>query len=68
VGGGIYERMIKMDRSEFNKTRIEELEKIKKPIEDFLNKFCCPHDTLIATQGHMELLSGEIAIPLEILD
>lgn len=57
-----------MNRAELNKQRMEELEKIKKPLEDFMNKWCCPHDTLIVTQGHMELLSGEVVIPLEILD
>lgn len=57
-----------MDRSEFNKQKKIEFEKLKKPLEDFMNKWCCPHDTLIVTQGHMELLNGEMAMPLEILD
>lgn len=57
-----------MDKSEFSKQKKVEFEKLKKPLEDFMNKWCCPHDILIATQGHMELLSGEMVIPLEILD
>ena len=57
-----------MDEQEFNKQRRAELEKLKEPIEDFINKWCCPHDTLIVQQGHIELLSGEIVIPLKLLD
>lgn len=57
-----------MNEAEFKKQKREEFEKLKKPLEDFMNKWCCPHDTLIVAQGHMELLNGEIAIPLEILD
>jgi hypothetical protein len=57
-----------MERAELNKQRLEELLKLKKPLEDFMNKYCCPHDMLIVTQGHVELLSGEVAFPLEILD
>lgn len=62
------ERTVKMNEEELNKRRLAELEKIKKPLEDFINKYCCPHDTLIITQGHIELLSGEIVIPLKLLD
>lgn len=58
----------KMTKVNFNKLRSEELQKIIKPIEEFMNKYCCPHDTLLVTQGHAELLGGEIGIPLEILD
>ena len=57
-----------MDKTEFSKQRMEAFEKLKEPLENFVNKWCCPHDTLIVTQGHMELLSGEMAIPLKILD
>ena len=57
-----------MNEAEFKKQKREEFEKLKKPLEDFMNKWCCPHDTLIVVQGHMELLNGEIGIPLEILD
>lgn len=57
-----------MDITKFNEQRREKLLKLKKPLEDFMNQYCCPHDTLIVTQGHVELLSGEIAIPLEIMD
>jgi hypothetical protein len=57
-----------VDKTEFSKQRMEAFEKLKEPLENFVNKWCCPHDTLIVTQGHMELLSGEMAIPLKILD
>ena len=38
------------------------------PMVDFVNKWCCPHDTIIIQQGHVELLSGEITFPTKILD
>jgi hypothetical protein len=56
------------DYADYNKLRREELMRIIKPIEDYMNKFCCPHDKLIVTQGNAELLSGELSIPLEVLD
>ena len=51
-----------------NTTRMAELQKIIKPIEDYMNKYCCPHDMLVIQQGRAELFSGELSIPLEILD
>jgi hypothetical protein len=57
-----------INMADYNKARLEALQEISKTLEDFMNKWCCPHDTLIVTQGHAELLSGEIAIPLKILD
>lgn len=57
-----------MDKVKFNKQKVEEFKKLKKPLEDFMNNYCCPHDILIATQGHMELLNGEMVESLNILD
>lgn len=59
--------MDKINVSDFNRLRTEELKKVIKPIEEFMNKYCCPHDKLIVEQGHAELLSGELCIPLEVL-
>jgi len=57
-----------MSKTEINKQRTEELQKIIKPIEEFMNKYCCPHDMLVIQQGFVQLLSGEVGIPLEIPD
>lgn len=54
--------------AKLNERRSEELKKIIKPIEDYMNKWCCPHDMLIIQQGHAELFSGNLSIPLEIPD
>lgn len=56
------------EKSDFDEKKGEEFEKLKQPLKDFMNKYCCPHDTLIVQQGHMELLNGEMALPLKILD
>ena len=57
-----------MDKTEFNKQRLEALVEIKKSLEDFINTWCCQHDILIIQQGNIQLFSGEISIPLEVLD
>lgn len=57
-----------MDREELNATRKEELQKIIKPIEEFINKYCCPHDIIVITQGSAKIFSGEVVIPLKLLD
>jgi hypothetical protein len=54
--------------ADFNRERSEELKKIIKPLELYMNKYCCPHDILIVTQGRAELFSGELSILLEIPD
>ena len=51
-----------------NQKRLEELKKIIKPIEEYMNKYCSPHDILVIEQGRAKLYSGELSIPLEILD
>ena len=54
--------------AKLNERRSEELKKIIKPIEDYMNKWCCPHDMLIIQQGRAELFSGNLSMPLEIPD
>lgn len=39
-----------------------------KPLEVFVNKYCCPHDIIVVQQGSAEFYSGEIVIPLKLLD
>lgn len=59
------------DISTNNKELDEKLKAFKefaKVAEEFINKWGCPYTTVILTQGHIELLEGEMAIPLKILD
>jgi hypothetical protein len=51
-----------------NTIRMTELQKIIKPIEDYMNKYCCPHDMLVIQQGNAQLFSGELSIQLEVQD
>jgi hypothetical protein len=46
----------------------EELKKIKPLLEEFVNKYCCPHDILVVQQGSVELYSGQMVLPMKILD
>ena len=46
-------------------TRSEELERISKPVVDFLYEYGCPHSCVIITQTSAELLQGECGIPFE---
>jgi hypothetical protein len=39
-----------------------------KPLEEFVNKYCCPHDIIVIEQGHASVYSGEMAVPLKLLD
>jgi hypothetical protein len=49
-------------------TKMEMLEEIAKPIEEFLKKYGNPYTTIIATQDHIQLLEGSIGIPFKIED
>ena len=51
-----------------NKERQEALEKIIKPLQEYMNDWCTPHDILIIQQGNAQLYSGELSIILEIRD
>ena len=48
--------------------KMKELEKASKPLVDFVNKECCPHDIIIIQQGNVQIFNGEISIPTKILD
>ncbi|PKM69150.1 MAG: hypothetical protein CVU95_00780 [Firmicutes bacterium HGW-Firmicutes-2] len=53
---------------ELNRIRSKKLQKIMKPIQDFMNEECCPHDMLVIQRGNAQLFSGELSIRLDILD
>lgn len=48
--------------------RLKELEEVCKPVVDFLYEYGTPHSTVIVTQTHAELVSGECAVPFESRD
>ena len=53
-----------MSDEEF-KARREELERIAKPVVDFLYEYGCPHASVIITETSAELVFGECAVPFE---
>lgn len=48
--------------------RIQEFIEACKPLEKFINKYGCPHDTIIITQDGAEFKTGEIGIPFRLRD
>lgn len=51
-----------------NSNKMKELEKASKPLVDFVNKNCCPHDIIVIQQGNIQIFNGEMSIPTEIPD
>lgn len=51
-----------------NHERSIALEEAAKPLVDFVNTQCCPHDMIVIQQGSVELFSGEISMPTPIPD
>ena len=54
-----------------NEKQIEifkELEEVSRPMIEFLNKHYNPMTTAIITEGKVQIVSTEIAMPLEIKD
>ena len=50
------------------KQRREEFKEACKPLEEFINKWGCPHDTIIIDQCGAEFKCGEIGIPFKLRD
>lgn len=51
------------------KTRnLEEFEKALRPAVEWLHKNGCPHDRIIVEYDGVELVSGEMAFPVEVPD
>lgn len=46
-----------------SKKKMELLEEASKPLVEFVNKYCCPHDIIVVEQGHVSILNGEMHIP-----
>ena len=56
-----------MDDLEFRKMS-EELYEASLPLLEFMNKYYCPHDYAILTEGRVEIVCGNMGIPLPVRD
>lgn len=50
------------------KDKMNKLEEVSKPLIDFVNEYCCPHDIIVIQQGNVQIFNGEMSIPTKILD
>lgn len=46
----------------------EEFEKVTKPVVEWMQKNCTPHDTIRIDIGGVELMSGEMAYSVKVPD
>ena len=51
-----------------NKEKFKELETATKPLLDFLNKYYDPMVMAVVTLSRVEILTGEMGMPLEVKD
>jgi|GEM_PF-1793125 len=60
--------MINTENLDYNTERMEKLQEICKPIEDYINEYGNPHSTIIITQNGMAFTSDEFFIKFDIRD
>ena len=53
-------------RIEYNRDRMAAFDEAIKPMIQFVNKYCTPHDIVVVQQGFAELYSGEMVIPFPV--
>ena len=46
----------------------EEFKEVCKPLVEYMQKYCCPHDTVLVTQSDAELVSGQMCVQFEVKD
>ncbi len=51
-----------------NKEKLEEFEKLTKPLNEWLQKNGHPHQQIIITFDSAELVEGVLAVPFEVKD
>lgn len=61
----MYERCIEHGERKFD---YEEFQKITKPVIEWIQKNCCPHDYILINYARAELLSGEMFCSAKIPD
>lgn len=52
----------------FNKEQVEEFKKASQYLIDYINKYGCPHDTVMVGMGYAEFLSGEMCATYPVPD
>ena len=60
--------MTNEEKKVFEQERREKFEEVVKPLEDFINKYGCPHDTIIINQLGAEFVCGEIGVAFKLRD
>ena len=56
-----------MSNEEYQK-RSKELKEASLPLLEFMNKYYCPHDLAILTEGRVEIVCCDMCVPLPIRD
>lgn len=56
-----------MNKEEYQE-RSKELKEASLPLLNFMNKYYCPHDSAILTEGKVEIVCGDMTIPLPVRD
>ena len=51
-----------------NDTKSKELYEASLPLFEFMNKYYCPMDKAILTEGRVEIVCGDIGVPLPVRD
>jgi len=52
----------------FEEERAAKFKEVVKPLEDFINDYGCPHDTIIITQSGAEFMCGNIGVAFKLRD
>lgn len=56
-----------MSNEEYQK-RSKELIEASLPLLEFMNKYYCPHDSAILTEGRVDIVCGNMYVPLPVRD
>lgn len=56
------------DSTAYDKALKEDFDEMAKVVEEFMQKYCNPHTTIIAKLDGIEWTQGEVAKPFEVLD
>lgn len=52
----------------YNEDDREEFKEACKPLVEYMQVHCCPHDTVLVTQSNAELVSGQVCVQFEVKD
>lgn len=51
-----------------NHKNMQDLREAAKPLIEFVNTHCCPHDIVLIEQGFVRLYQGSLGFPTEVPD